>query len=265
MDLLVPILILTSIGLIAAVCLVIISNIMAVPKNEKLEQILEVLPGANCGACGFSGCEGYAKALSLGKAEIGLCSPGGKDVSQKLSEILKVEGNFTTPKKAIVRCCTSNNIKNTDLQYQGLKSCTAVSTMSTSSNPCDFGCIGFGDCAKVCQYGAISIKDGVAKIDPKKCVGCSKCVKTCPKNLITLTDDKKQAVNFCMNTDKGMFTRKACLEGCIGCMMCVKACPESSISMNQSLAVVDKDKCIDCGKCVAACKIGCIKLAFSQE
>lgn len=265
MDLLVPILILTSIGLIAAVCLVIISNIMDVPKDEKLEQILEVLPGANCGACGFSGCEGYAKALALGKAEIGLCSPGGKDVSQKLSEILKVEGNFTTPKKAIIRCCTSNNIKNTDLQYQGLKSCAAVSTMSTSSNPCDFGCIGFGDCAKVCQYGAISLKDGVAKIDPQKCVGCSKCVKTCPKNLITLTDDKKQAINFCMNTDKGMFTRKACLEGCIGCMMCIKACPEGAISMNQSLAVVDKDKCIGCGKCVAACKIGCIKLAFSQE
>lgn len=265
MDLLVPILILTSIGLIAAVGLVIISNIMQVAKDEKLEKILEILPGANCGACGFSGCEGYANALVLGKAEIGLCSPGGKNVSQKLSEILKVEGNLTVSKKAIVRCCTSNNIKNTNLQYQGLKSCAAVSTMSSSTNQCDFGCIGFGDCAKACQYGAISLDDGVAKIDPQKCVGCSKCVKTCPKNLITLTDDKKQAVNFCMNTDKGMFTRKVCTDGCIGCMMCIKACPEGAISMKESLAVVDKEKCIGCGKCVDACKIGCIKLAFSHS
>ena len=263
MDLFIPILILTAIGLISGVGLVIISNIMAVPKNEKLEQILEALPGANCGACGFSGCEGYAKALFSGKTQIGLCSPGGKNVSEKLSKILNINGASITTKKASVKCCTNNHTKNSDSQYQGLKSCAAVSNMSQSTNPCDFGCIGFEDCAKACQYGAIYIKDGIANVDPQKCVGCGKCVETCPKNLISLTDDKKQAVNLCNNTDKGMLTRKVCVDGCIGCMMCVKACPEGAISMNQSLAVVDNDKCTGCGKCVEVCKIGCIKMAFS--
>jgi len=260
MNFFIPILIFTSIGLISAVSLVIISIVMNIPKDEKLKKVLEILPGANCGACGFSGCESYAKALVSSKAEVGLCSPGGESVSQKLSKILKTEENFTSPKKAIVRCCTNNNVKNSNLQYQGLKSCAAICTLASGTNSCDFGCLGFGDCVSVCQYGAISIKNGIAIVDQNKCVGCENCVKACPKNLIVLTDSKKQAINFCINTDNGALTRKVCTEGCIGCAMCVKVCKEGAISMKQGVAVIDKDKCIACGKCVQVCKIGCIKL-----
>ena len=254
------ILIVAALGLIAGLGLSVASALMAVPKDEKAEQIEEILPGANCGACGYSGCSGYAKALSKGVAALGLCSPGGESVVRAVSEILGTEPSDVEYKTALVHCIGSLDNTENCTNYQGIESCRAVAQLYAGEKDCSYGCIGKGDCLNSCEYGAISICNGVAKIDPKKCKGCSKCVKACPKNLISFVPLKKQAVVRCMNCDKGAVTNKNCKVGCIGCMQCVKVCEYGAIEVKNFVAKVDAKKCIGCGKCVDVCKRGCITL-----
>lgn len=255
-----PVLIVSAIGIIAGLVLSIASIIMNVPKNEKVLKILEVLPGANCGSCGFSGCEGYAKALAQGKSAPGLCSPGGNKVANKISDILGVNNKKIDSKVAHVMCNGKTDCNSKKATYIGINSCAAAMQIHAGSGKCPYGCIGFGDCVKVCKYDAISIKDGIVKIDINKCVGCGMCVKTCPKNIIKLIPLKNQAIVDCSNSDKGVLTRKACNVGCVGCKLCEKSCEYDAIHVKNNLATVDNQKCIGCGKCHDACPNGCIPL-----
>ena len=250
-----------GIGLIAGLVLAVFSVIMSVPKDEKVEKIIEVLPGANCGACGYSGCSGYAKALVKDGEKTNLCAPGGEAVSKKISDILGKKELGSEKRVAVVKCFGNcHNTKN-KVEYQGINSCLAASQLSAGPGECSYGCIGFGDCIKVCNYGAISICDGVAVIDKNKCRGCSLCVTQCPKGLIKLySGSKAKAVVYCSNKDKGAITRKICSAGCIGCMRCVKECKVQAIRVENNLAVVDTKKCVGCGKCVSVCKQGCIHI-----
>lgn len=255
-----PVLIVSGIGFTAGLVLSIASIIMNVPKNEKALKILDVLPGANCGACGFSGCEGYANALAKGKSKPGLCAPGGDEVANKISDILGVNNKKMDQKVAFVMCGGNVNCTDKKATYVGISSCAAAMQVHAGSGKCPYGCIGFGDCTKVCKYGAISIKNGIAKIDINKCVGCGMCVKACPKNIIKLITLKNQAIVNCSNSDKGILTKKACKVGCIGCKLCEKACNYDAIHVENNLATVDTQKCIGCGKCRDACPNGCISI-----
>lgn len=261
-EILFPVFIVSGIGLVAGLILSVASIVMSVKKNDKTEEILNALPGANCGACGFSGCEGYAKALSEGKSKPGLCIPGGQATSDKISKILGINSAKTEKKVALVACCGTNNNTSVKMEYNGIKSCAAANSLFGGDSSCRFGCLGFGDCLKACKYGAINICDGVAFVDYNKCVGCGACVSACPKNLINLVPSKQQAVVRCSNLDKGAQTIKVCSSGCIGCMRCVKACEFDAITVENSLAKVDPKKCTACGKCTNVCKPGCISLMF---
>ena len=255
-----PVFLVSGIGLAAGLILTAASIIMSVPKDEATEKIKEILPGANCGACGYSGCEGYAKALSAGEAKVGLCSPGGKAVSEAIAKILGINNADIEYKVAVVNC--SGTYGNTDdkMLYQGVKSCAAANQLYSGPGSCDYGCIGFGDCLKACKYGAITICEGIAAIDPQKCVGCSMCLAACPKRLIEFVPLKKQAVVKCSNCDKGAKTRKVCSAGCIGCMRCVKACESNAITVENFVARVDPEKCTGCGNCEDVCKQKCIEI-----
>ncbi len=253
MEFITPILIVGIIGLLAGVILAVASIVMAVPKDEKAEALEEILPGANCGACGYSGCSGYAAALSKGEAQPGLCSPGGPAVAKKCAEILGGGDVEMEIKAAIVRCMGSYDNTSDKLIYDGIEGCNAAILLAGGSSSCLFGCMGLGDCVKACEYGAVEVCNGVAKIDPALCKACGKCVSACPKGLIALAPVKKQAVVRCSNCDKGKAVMDVCKVGCISCTKCVKTCPQGAIAMVNGCAQVDSHKCTGCGLCVEAC------------
>lgn len=256
------VIIVAAIGLIAGLGLAIASIVMAVPVDEKAAAIRECLPGANCGACGYSGCDGYAAALSSGEAkETNLCAPGGNDAAKAIAEILGVEAGSVSPKVAVVLCQGNNENVGTKLDYRGVKSCKMAAQLFGGPKDCVYGCLGFGDCVEKCEYNAIFICDGVARINPDSCRACKMCINTCPRNLIELLPlETAQAGVFCKNRDKGAKTRKQCKTGCIGCMKCVKACESGAVTVENNVAHVDYSKCIGCGKCTEACPVGAINI-----
>lgn len=242
-----------GIGLIGGILLAVISHFCdSGEEDERLAEIRDALPGANCGACGYAGCDSYAEAVENGSAEPNLCAPGGKDAALKLSEILGVEIELTQ-KVARVNCngCTDN--AETKYNYTGLKSCKAAAALGGGMKACDFACLGLGDCQNVCEFGAISVKNGVAVVDETLCGGCGLCAKTCPKQVISVVTKKSAAIIPCNNKQKGGVARKNCKAACIGCSACVRACEFGAVTVENFLATVDETKCTACGKCVGAC------------
>lgn len=259
---LLSILLVAALGIIAGLGLAVASELMAVPTDDKADKIRECLPGANCGACGFSGCDGYAAALSKGETQSTvLCAPGGADVVDDISAILGVESGKVAPMSAFVHCNGSTDNAKIKLHYKGVKSCKMASQLFGGPKECVYGCIGYGDCVGVCDFGAVDICDNVARVNPLLCTACKKCIKACPKNLIELIPLlETKAVVTCNNHNKGAFTRKECTVGCIGCMKCTKVCDENAITVQNNTASVDYSKCIGCEKCVAECPVNAIHI-----
>lgn len=245
--------ILGAIGLLGGILLAVVSTLCDKGENnEKAIAIREALPGANCGACGFAGCDGYAEAVANGSAQPNLCAPGGKDTALKLSEILGVEV-VAVEKVAIVSCngCTDN--VDTKFDYVGIKSCAAAAAVLGGPSACRYGCIGFGDCVAACSFNAISVTDGLARVDNTLCGGCGSCAAVCPKEVIKITPKLKSAKLLCNNTQKGADAKKACKTACIGCGLCAKKCESGAITVENFLAQIDPEKCNACGKCIDAC------------
>lgn len=249
------ILLVAGIGILAGLLLAVLSKIMAVPVDEKAAAIEEVLPGANCGSCGFSGCSGYAAALSSGKTkETGLCNPGGNEVSQKIASIMGVAAASVDPMTAVVFCKGTKECADTIMRYDGVQSCRMAAQLFGGDKACNYGCLGLGDCARACPQNAIMLCNGVAVVSPEACIACKKCIAVCPKGLIDLLPKGQMtAAVLCKNHDKGAATRKMCSAGCIGCTKCVKTCPNEAIAMDANAAKVDNSKCTACGACTEAC------------
>jgi electron transport complex protein RnfB len=251
-----------GIGLVAGLILSFASEKFAVEENQTAKEIEEVLPGANCGSCGFAGCSGYASALAEGKIEnTALCSPGGTEVAQRIAAIMGAEGSEFVKKTAVVLCGGSWDKAEQTMNYSGMPSCLAANQFFAGLSSCSYGCIGFGDCAAACEHDAIVVENGLAKVIAEKCVACGKCVSACPKGIIRLVPAQKAAaVVKCCNTDKGAQTRKDCKAGCIGCGICKKNCPADAIKIENFKAEIDYDKCTACGKCEEVCPQKCISV-----
>lgn len=243
----------TGIGLLSGIILSLASVFMAVPKDEKEEKIRAMLPGANCGACGFSGCDGYAHALASGKAKPGLCTVGGAKVANNIAAYLGAETVKMVPHVSVVHCLGSDDNTMDRADYEGIETCAAAAQVAGSPTLCHYGCIGLGDCVKACAYDALSVRNGVAMVEPENCVACGKCVAACPKHLLSLVPVKKQAVVLCSSCEKGAAVMKVCKVGCIGCMRCEKTCKYDAIHVTDFLAHVDSEKCVGCGECVSVC------------
>ena len=249
----------TVIGLICALVLVIAGKVMAVKVDERLEQVRACLPGANCGACGFAGCDGYAAALASGECtETTRCIPGGNDAAQQVAAVLGLKAGTVERQTAFVRCRGTCENTTKKFDYTGISTCTAAKQLFGGPGACSYGCLGLGDCANVCEYGAICLEDGVARVDPRLCVGCGMCARTCPQQLIVIRPASARHVVACSNQNKGAETRKICKVGCIGCKKCELNCPEKAITVTNNLASSDYSKCSNCGKCVEVCPVGCI-------
>ncbi len=258
-SIIIPIVAVTVIGLICGVMLVVASKFMAVPEDEKFTEIRECLPGANCGACGFTGCDGYAHALADGTTkEANLCVPGASAVAAKVAEVAGLEAGSAEPKVAYVACCGEKTMMSMKHDYRGIQSCMAAASLYSGYAKCYSSCLGIGDCAAACPNGAICIENGIAAVRPEMCVGCGLCAKACPKHLIHIVPKKTKTIVMCSNQAKGAETRKDCGHGCIGCKKCEKNCEAGAITVVNNCAVIDYSKCTACGKCAEVCTTGCI-------
>ncbi len=224
--------------------------------DERVEKIDEVLPGANCGACGYPGCAGYAEAIvdEEQNAAVNLCAPGGADVAQAVASIMGGEVDSAEPKFAFT-CCQGGDVE-TKFEYTGVMDCRAASLagIAGGSKACTYGCLGLGTCVKACPFGAITIgKDRIPVVDEKKCTGCNRCVDACPRGINRVDPESRTVFVKCKSQDKGAIANKICTHSCIACRKCVKECPFDAIEIVNNLAVIDYDKCKLCGKCVNVC------------
>ncbi len=259
-DVLIAVIVLFAIGIVAAVLLTVASVYFGVKEDERVGEITDALPGANCGACGFSGCEAYAKALCEGVTDkTNLCVPGGDGTAREVAAIMGTEAGEVVEQVAYVSCnglCLPEERK---YDYDGPRTCRAANMNYAGDNFCTFACLGYGDCIKVCPRDAICINDkGIATIDPRKCIGCGLCAKECPNGIIHLIKDTSRVIVTCNNHYKGAAVRIYCKNGCIACGKCERTCPHDAIHVVDNLARIDYDKCTGCGACREACPVKCI-------
>ena len=253
MEIIWSILAIGGLGAAFGILLSVASKKMAVKKDEKVVAVRENLPGANCGGCGFPGCDGFAEALAAGNAPLGGCAVMGQAAKKKVAEILGVEAGEAKPKAARIMCLGKNGCKD-KFVYEGAEDCRAAVALAGGFRNCEFSCIGLGTCAKVCKFGAITMGDhGIADIDLMKCTGCGTCVKACPKNTIEVMDLDIDIYPACRNSHRGIKVKEVCEVGCLSCGICAKSCPFDAITMVEGLPRVDYSKCRECHICVDKC------------
>lgn len=264
-DILFPALAMGAVGLFLGILLAVASKIFAVEKDERAEAIAEVLPGANCGSCGYAGCSAYAAAISSDGAKINSCSPGGQRVADAIAGIMGVQAEAVEEKCAVVLCNGDEETATDKYVYEGIEDCNVAATLQGGGHKaCTYGCLGYGSCSAVCQNNAITIENGIAVIDYDKCGGCGECEKACPKKLIKIVKKSTKYIVKCSSCDKGAEMKAKCSVGCIGCKICEKNCPVQAITVENNHAVIDYEKCIGCGICAAKCPKKII-IALNEE
>lgn len=248
-----------GIGLLAAVTLGVAAKKFAVEVDPRELALLDVLPGANCGACGYPGCSAFAKGVVAGEAAPNLCLPGGVATLDKIAQIMGVEAVTTAPQVAVVLCQGDNGKAQTKYRYLGLEDCNAAQRIADGPKECPGGCLGLGTCARVCPFGAIEMTtDGLAVISREKCTGCRKCIAACPRNVIAMTPLAASVHVLCNSRDKGAVVRKYCQVGCIACQICKKSAPEAYL-IEQNLARVVYEQAEQAAVAVAKCPTKCIR------
>ncbi len=253
------ILVVGLIGLVFGLILSYAGEKLKVEVDPRIEEVNDALPGANCAGCGFTGCMAFAEAVVEGKASPSGCPVGGDDTATKVSEILGLEADSTDKQIAFVKCGGTCDKAKDKYNYYGYNDCNAASILAGGSKKgCNFGCMGLGSCVSKCNFDAIHIVDGVAKVDIEKCVGCKACIPACPKTLIDMVPEKIKVHVNCNSNDKGKDVKANCSVGCIGCKLCEKECKFDAIHVTDFLAKVDYDKCKNCGMCVKVCPTNAI-------
>lgn len=260
MGILIATLVVGIVGLVIGVSLVFAGNKFYVETDEREIKIRECLPGNNCGACGYPGCDGVAAAIVKGEAPVNACPVNTAENVEQIAGIMGVEATAAVKKVAFVRCAGDCESTSNKCNYVGISDCRAAVLAGLSIWECDYGCLGYGSCVAACTYDAIHVRNGVAVVDADKCAGCGACAKTCPKGLIELIPAGKKAAVACSNQDKGPEVKKVCSTGCIGCRLCTKQCENEAVVVDGFLAHVDYEKCTGCGKCAEKCPSNVIKV-----
>ena len=245
---------LSGLGLLASLGLGLAAKRFAVEVDPKIEAVEGVLPGINCGACGYPGCSHFARALVKEGAPVGGCIAGGEDTALALSELMGVKAVIGEKRVAVVLCKGGREESTTKFTYRGVEDCKAAIIVSGGDKACPYGCLELRTCERVCPFDAVVISEGgIAVVDPEKCTGCGICVKECSKGIIQLVPVGKRVSILCGSDEKGSEVRKKCAVGCIACETCVRVCPFDAISMKGNLAVLDHERCQVCGLCIPRC------------
>ena len=246
-------------GLFIGVFLGVAENKFAVETDEREDAILEVLPGNNCGGCGYAGCSGLATAIVAGEAETSACPVGGTPVTVQINKIMGQETKEKVREVAFVKCGGTSEKAKQEYEYYGTKNCTTMKFVQADGpKGCKYGCYGYGTCVDVCQFDAINIIDGVAVVDKEQCKACKACIKACPKNIIELVPYTQKQIVLCVSENKGKDVMAVCSAGCIGCKLCEKACEVTAIKVENNIAHIDYERCTNCGVCKEKCPKKCI-------
>lgn len=244
------------VGLIIGLLLGTAGEKFKVEVDQKEIDVRGLLPGVNCGACGYAGCDAMAHAIAEGEAAVNGCPVGGAPVAKAIGAVMGVEAAESERLVAFVKCAGTCDKAKVKYEYSGIEDCNkAAIAPGRGAKKCTYGCMGFGSCVKVCEFDAIHIVDGIALVDKDKCVACGKCVSTCPNHIIELVPDKAKHLVQCSSKDKGKTVKENCSVGCIACKMCVKVCEFDAIHVEDNISHIDYSKCTNCGKCAEVCPV----------
>ena len=253
-------LLLGALGLVFGGLLTFSAKKVHVQVDERIEKVKECLGGANCGACGYAGCDAFAVAVVEGKAPVNGCGPAGEKGVQRISEIMGQKVLSTEKMVARVLCHGEKGVAMERYAYDGYKSCAVAASLAGGPKDCRFACIGLGDCQDKCMFDAISMENGIARIDPEKCTACGACVKACPRSVISLMPLSQNIIVRCRNSDTARAARAVCMDACIGCGRCKKECQYEAIVVENGFAHIDHEKCTRCGACAKVCPCSCISV-----
>ncbi len=258
-------LIMAILGLILSFFLGIAAKVFYVETDPRIEQILDMLPGANCGGCGYAGCSDYAEAIVKKNEKPNKCVGCGADVIEKICAIIGTKATIEERKVARIRCAGDNTKAKFEFKYIGAKDCHAAMLLNGGNKACKYGCLGLGSCIRACPFGALSMgENGIPVVDEDLCTGCGNCVKACPRDIPQLYPVSQKVLPLCNNPLKGKVVKQVCSVGCIGCNLCVKKCPEKAIKMVNGLPVIDNNKCTGCFECVKRCPTGAMSKLIKE-
>lgn len=260
-------LLMALLGLILGVCIGVVAKKFYVPSDPRIEEVNDLLPGANCGGCGYAGCMDFAKALVAGEVTAPeKCVAAPSEMVAKVSEYLGLISEPGVKKVAVVFCGGTNTNATQGARYNGVADCTSAMLVSSGVKNCPNGCLGYASCAHACPFNAIEIRDGLAIVHPDLCVGCGKCVDTCPRKLIRLVPKSAPVHIYCNSRIKGAEKRKFCKVGCIGCRKCTKVVEAGQIEIDGALAIINYDNPPGANIVTdAGCPVNCIGLAQDYQ
>lgn len=260
----IPALILLVLAMLFAIALAYLGKKLAVSRDERIDQVRDCLSGANCGACGYAGCDGFATALVEGKAELSSCNATSKEKKEEIAEILGLTDTGEATK--VVVCCHGGQDAKDKYDYVGYGDCRSMELLAGGRKQCAWGCLGTGSCVDACQHHAVTVKQkGYSEVSLSKCISCGRCIAVCPKKTIKRIPASATYYVACSNHQKGKEVRELCTKGCIACGICVKQCEVGAITIVDNLATIDYTKCINCGKCAAKCPQRCIVSTDSMK
>lgn len=260
----IPALILLVLAMLFAIALAYLGKKLAVSRDERIDQVRDCLSGANCGACGYAGCDGFATALVEGKAELSSCNATSKEKKEEIAEILGLTDTGEATK--VVVCCHGGQDAKDKYDYVGYGDCRSMELLAGGRKQCAWGCLGTGSCVDACQHHAVTVKQkGYSEVSLSKCISCGRCISVCPKKIIKRIPASATYYVACSNHQKGKEVRELCTKGCIACGLCVKQCEVDAITIVDNLATIDYTKCINCGKCAAKCPQRCIVSTDSMK
>lgn len=248
-----------GIGLVSAAALAVAEKYLSVKEDPRIAKVTEMLPGINCGGCGYAGCADYARKIINDNVDLTLCAPGGSECAAAIAAFLGRAAGATAKRVALVLCCGDDTEAVRRAAYNGITDCAAAQAVAGGDKGCAYGCLGYGSCARVCPVNAIAIVNGLAKVEKALCIACGKCVDICPRKLIKLVPAAAEIHVLCSSKDKGPAVKKVCGTGCIGCRICTKFAEEGAIVMDGFLAVVDYTKSLTNTEVVAKCPGHCIR------
>ena len=244
-------------GLLMGSLLILAHNKIALPPNEKVKALEEVLPGINCGACGYPGCAGYAEAVVTENIGLNLCSPGGQETIEEIAKIVGAEVPDLEKQIAYIHCGGKSTNTTFKYEYHGILECSQAELLFQGAKTCKSACLGLGSCYRACPFAAIELtSEMLVRVNPHKCTGCGLCIEVCPRDVIALVPYREKPVVYqvrCKSHEKALNVRQQCQVGCIACTLCIKKCPVDAIKMEDNLAIIDVEKCVGCTQCEKVC------------